>query len=183
MSNTLQISLDRYDERLRLGRRSDGNAKIILHRGITEPPNQALLVAQLLEPRFRGELRWPDENKIGLARKYVKAEPPEFMAECFARGDDSAEVRPVIGQALQRRQGRDLAEAVDVVAIADFVERGDEFRMADEVSDTLEAKRVGLRESPRDDHVWIVDGEFHRIRLCEIHVSLVQDHHPSLRSP
>ena len=71
----------------------------------------------------------------------------------------SPEVGPVVGQVVQCRQRGDLAQAVDVVAVADLVERGDEVRVADAIADALEAKRIGLREGPRDQHMRVFQRE------------------------
>ena len=79
----------------------------------------------------------------------------QLAAQPVARGDDFFEIRAVISQIVQRRLGGHLAEAVHVVAVADFVQRGDEFRMADEIADALEAQRIRLRKRPRHEHVRI----------------------------
>ena len=43
-------------------------------------------------------------------------------------------------EVFQRGFGGDLAEAVHVVAVTHLVERSDEFRMSDKISDALKAE-------------------------------------------
>src|SRR5207247_1669360 len=76
---------------------------------------------------------------------------------------------------------RHLAEAVDVVTVADFVERGDDFGMADEIPDALETERISLRERARDDDLRIFQREPHRVLVGKVHVGFVQDHDALLR--
>ena len=72
----------------------------------------------------------------------MEAEGLKLLAKLAAGGDDLLEVGPVVGQVVKRGARRDLAQAVDIVAVADLVECGDEFRVADEVADALKAKRI-----------------------------------------
>ena len=48
--------------------------------------------------------------------------------------------------------------------------------MPDEVTDALEAQRVGFRERPRDEHVRVLEGEGHGVLTSKIHVGLVEHH-------
>src|ERR1019366_5101858 len=114
-------------------RRADGDAQVVLHCRVAKPPDQDLPIAQLLKPRRGGVFRWVHQDEIGLAREDMKAEYVQLAAKLLTGCDDSAEVRPVVGQVVQRRQRGDLAQAVDVVAVADLVERGNKVRVADAI--------------------------------------------------
>ena len=114
--------------------RADGDAQVVADGGVTEPAHEDLAVAQFLEPGPGGESRRAHEDEIGLAREDPEAEGLKLPAQPLAGGDDLPEVGPVAGQVVQCRQRRDLAQAVDVVAVADLVERGDEVRVADDNS-------------------------------------------------
>ena len=49
------------------------------------------------------------------------------------------------------------------------------------IPDALEAEGVSLGESPRDQHVRMLQAERQRVLVREIHVGFVQNHHPFLR--
>src|SRR5438093_11959578 len=142
-----------------------------------EPPREELSAAQLLQPDRGGKLWRAGQDDIGLSRKNLEAEFAKLATKLLPCGDDFPEVRSVIGQTIERRQRADLAEAVDVVAVAHFVERGNELAMPDEISDALEAKGIGLREGPCNQHVWMLQAQRQRVVGCEVHIGLIQDHH------
>ena len=79
------------------------------------------------------------QNEICLAGENLKSTLAELAAQLFARGDNPFEVGSVKRQVRQSRQGGNLAKAIDVVAVADFLQRSNEFRVTDEISDPLKA--------------------------------------------
>ena len=89
---------------------------------------------------------------------------------------------PVIGQVGERRQRGDLAQAVDVVAVADFLQRGDQFGMAGKIADALKTKRIGLGKSARHQDVRKFQRERKGVFPRKIDVSFVQHHHAFLRA-
>ena len=134
----------RLDQRLHFRRRANRDPQIIFHFREIEPADEDFLLAQLALPFVRGEARRLDEDEIRPARKNPETELRQFAAQPLARGDDLFEIRAVKLQIAQRRFRRDLAEAVHVVAVADFVQRGDEFRVPDEIADALEHSEYAL---------------------------------------
>src|ERR1039458_7458664 len=54
------------------------------------------------------------------------------------------------------------------------MERRDEFRVTDAIAYALEAKRIGLREGPRDQHMWVFQRKRQGIFAGEIHIGFVQ---------
>ena len=83
------------------------------------------------------------------------------------------------GQETERRL---LAQTIDVVTVADLVERGDEAGMTDEIADALKTERISLRERPRDEHVRIFRCQLQRVFIRKVHVGLVQNDHALLRA-
>ena len=83
-------------------------------------------------------------------------------------------------QLVQGCQGGDLAKAVDVVAVANFIERSDQLRLAYEVADALKAKRVSLRECAGGEHVRMLQRQAERILGGKIDISLIQHNDASL---
>ena len=125
---------------------------------MVEPAHEDFSVAQFLQPRFGGKLRGFCKDEICLARQRLKPQPGQFVRQMSAGGDDAFEIRAVIRQVAQRGKGGDLAEAVDVVAVANFVQGGDEIRLPDAVADALLAQRVGLGKGARDQDIWELEG-------------------------
>src|SRR5437016_3936367 len=122
---------------------------------MVKPAHENFLGAQFFEPDLGGKLRRARENEIGLAGKNFEAEGVQLAAELVTSGNNLAKIRAIIRQIIQGRERGDLAEAVDVVAVADFVERGNEFGMAHEIPDSLQAERVSFGKRAGDQHVRI----------------------------
>src|SRR4029079_16709339 len=120
----LQEGLRGLHDRGRFGVGADGDPEILARLRLVEPADEDLLRAQLRQPGLRAELRRPDEQEVGLAGEDVEPERHQLQGEPTAGLDDPAEVAAVIREIVQRRERRDLAEPVDVVAVADLVERG-----------------------------------------------------------
>src|SRR5437773_2335315 len=134
----------RLQQRIHLVVAADGDAQKILRLRTIEPTHKNLSLAQLLEPAVSREGRRANEKKIGLTRKHAKAEHRQFARRLLARRDDALEIFPVVSEVIERRQRGKLTEAVDVVTVADFVERDDELGVTDKVADALETERVSL---------------------------------------
>src|SRR5213596_2861035 len=76
---------------------------------------------------------------------------------------------------LQGSRGGDLSEAIDVIAVTNFVKRGNERRCADEISNALKAQRISFRKGASDQDMLVCEREPQRIFLGEIRIGLVQD--------
>jgi hypothetical protein len=127
-------------QRISLFPRSDRDAQIFFYFREIEPAHEDFPRPQFLLPLVRCKSRRLGEDKICLARKHAEAHFGQFARQPFARGDDALEIRTVEFQIAERRGGGGLAEAVDVVAVAYFVQRRDEVVMAYKITDTLEAQ-------------------------------------------
>src|SRR5439155_1742005 len=110
-------------------------------------------LAKIPQPLAGGKPgRW-NQDKIRLAGKNFKTKFAQRLGELVPRCDNFFEVRSVISQVLQSRQGGDLAQAIDVVAVAKFIQSGDQFARADKIAHPLKAEGVGLRKCSRESHV------------------------------
>ncbi|OQB89514.1 MAG: hypothetical protein BWX84_02380 [Verrucomicrobia bacterium ADurb.Bin118] len=107
----------------------------------------------------------------------MKLQPGQFFRQPVARGGDFAEVRLVIIQVVQGRLGGDLAQPVHAVTVAERVQRRDQFRMTDEITDPLEAERIGFGEGTGHDDVGMFQRQTQRVFWREIHVGFIQHHH------
>src|SRR5262245_35737871 len=121
------------------------------------------------------------EYEIGLAWQYAKAQSYQFLTQILPGRNDLAEIRAVILQIGERRLGGNLAQAVDIVAIANLLQRRDQFGMADEISDALEAERVSLGERARNQDLRMFQRERQRILVGEIHIGFIEHHHAPMR--
>jgi len=132
--------LGRFNQGGGFGRGADSDAQVLPDFGKVKPTYEDLAVAELLQPIASGEFWRLRQDKIGLAGKDLKPEPFEFAAEALTGRDDSFEVRAVIWKVVERGESGDLAEAIDIVAVADFVQRRDQIRVTNEIADALKAK-------------------------------------------
>src|SRR4029453_7663198 len=82
----------------------------------------------------------------------------------------------------QRRERRDLPQTVDVVAVANLVERRDEFGGAHGITDALKTERMSLRERTRDQHVPMSQSERQRVLPGKVDVGLVEQDDAALRA-
>jgi len=87
----------------------------------------------------------------------------------------------VIRQVPQRGRRGHLAETVHVVTVPDFVQRGDQVAVTDEIADPLEAERVCLGKGSCHQDVRIFQRQFQRIFLRKIRIRLVQHRDAGLR--
>ena len=127
-------------QRLHLRLAANGDTEIILCPGVIEPAHENLPVAQFLEPRPSRKDLLTNKEEVCLARQHAKTEQRQFARSSFPRLYKPLKIYPVIGQVSERRQRSHLTEAIDIVTVANFVERGDKFRMTDKVADPLEAE-------------------------------------------
>src|SRR5580658_649929 len=111
---------------------------------MVKPADKDFFCPQLLQPQLGGKRRGLNEDKVGLARKHTESQDSQRVGEPFAGRNDLFEVHAVIIQVIQRGLRGDLAQAVDIVTVADFVEGRNQVRVANEISDALEAKRIRL---------------------------------------
>src|SRR5207247_1326385 len=107
---------------------------------IFEPAHENFSLPQFHQPLFRRKSRWTRQDEIRLAGQNVEAKLCKFAAELLPGGNDLAKVRAIVRQVLQRRQSGHLSQAVDIVAVANFIQRSDEVRVPDEIPDALEAE-------------------------------------------
>src|SRR5580765_2500202 len=106
-------------------RRANRDPQVIAHFGILEPTHEDFPLPQLVQPLLRRESWRARQDKICLAGKDFKPKPDEFAAKLLPRRDNPAKIRAVMRQIVQRRQSGGLAQAIDIVAVADLIQCGD----------------------------------------------------------
>src|SRR5438132_418725 len=123
-----------------IGARADRDSQATPQHWVIEPPHQYLSLPQFLQPGGGGKPRRPDQDEVRLAWENFETDFGQGSTEQLPRFDNPSEVGPIKRQSVQRRQRGDLAQAVDIIAVADLVQGGDEFVPADTIADALEAK-------------------------------------------
>ena len=125
---------------------ADGNSEAVANGRIGEPTDENSLLSELFLPGGGGfRTAWRgNEEEVGGARCYVKSELRQRSGELISFLGDGLKVFAVVGKVIQGGKGGDLGQSVDVVAVADFVKRGNEGFGANEVADSLETQGVGF---------------------------------------
>jgi len=177
-----QDALDLPEQGIHFGFRADRDPEVVANRGCVEPPDEDPSVTELAEPFDGGEPRGMDQEEIGLTGKDAESEPGEGLVDALPGGTDPVEATVVVGEAGERGEGGDLAQAINVVAVPDFVQGGHEVRVTHHVTDAKGAEGVGFGKRPGDENIRVFQGQNHRVRTTEVDIGLVE-HHDALLSP
>src|SRR5437773_2166447 len=130
------------EQPVHFGVTADADAQPIFESRMIEPPHEDFACAQSIEPLLRRKAWRPRENKVRLAWRDFEAKFTQFGGRAFASGDHAFKVFPIIRQVIQCGGGRNLCDAIDIIAIANFMQRGDEGWVADHVADAQKAERI-----------------------------------------
>lgn len=158
-------------------RRANGDSKAVTNGRIGKPTDENSLLPKLFLPNGSGfrTARRGNEEEVGGAWRYLKAKLRQRASELVSFPDNGLKVFAVVGKVIQGSESGDLGQSVDVVAVANFVKRGNERLRTNEVADSLETQRVGFGECARNDDVAEFRREGNGVFFGKVNIGFVED--------